>query len=208
VDDGELERGRREVERTPADDPGRLERMRSLGRLWRRHVLASGNIMELDQAIGYFHGALGGAGTALAAAEYNLALLLSDRYDALGVAADLEQAIEVARCALADLPAGSRHRHDYLALLGVCLWERYDATGSLTDLQRAIDVGTEAVAEAEPGSPLWPRLNSNLGSMHLDRHERTGDAADLNRAIALARVAVDAAPPGPSSGALTGRRGS
>jgi hypothetical protein len=79
---------------------------------------------------------------------------------------------------------------------------------SLTDLQRAIDVGTEAVAEAEPGSPLWPRLNSNLGSMHLDRHERTGDAADLDRAIALARVAVDAAPPGPSSGALTGRRGS
>ena len=112
------------------------------------------------------------------------------------MAADLEQAIEVAWRALADLSAGSSQRHDYLAMLGVCLWERYDATGSLTDLQRAIDVGTEAVAEAEPGFPLWPRLNSNLGSMHLDQHERTGDAADLDRAIALATVAVDAAPPG------------
>ena len=193
---GELERSRRAVERTPADHPRRAERMRRLGRLWRRHALATGNSMELDRAIGYFRGALSRAGTALAAAEYNLALLLSDRHDALGVAADMEEAIESARRALADLPAESGHRHDYLALLGLCLWERYDATGSLNDLQRAIDAGTEAGAAAEPRFPLWPRLNSNLGMMYLDRYERSRDAADLDRAIALAAVAVESAPQG------------
>jgi tetratricopeptide (TPR) repeat protein len=196
VDDGELERGRLAVEQTSPEDPRRPERMRDLGALWRRRFLASGDVTELDQAIGYFRGALGGAGTAFPAAEYNLAVLLSDRYDARGDVADLAAATEAAQRGLNALPAGSSERHDYLAMLAVCLWERYDATGSLTDLERAIDVAAEAVAGTPPDAPLGPRLHSNLGMMHLDRHERTGDAADLDRAIALAKLAVDAAPPG------------
>ena len=170
--------------------------MRSLGRVWRQHALTAGGTAELDRAIGYFRGELSQPGTALAAAGYNLALLLSDRYDALGVAADLEEATGVIQDALAGLPAGSAHRHDYLAMRGLCLWERYEATGSLSDLQRAIDAGAEAVGEAEPASPLWPRLNSNLGMMYLDRYERAGDAADLERAAALAEVAVESTSPG------------
>ena len=196
MDDGELERARLAVEQTPAEDPRRSRRMRDLGALWRRRFLADGDITELDRAIGYFRGALGRAGTALPATEYNLAVLFSDRYDILGDAADLAAAIEAVQRGLDSLSAGSGDRHDYLAMLAVCLWERYDATGVLTDLERAIEVAAEAVAGTAPDAPLGPRLNSNLGMMYLDRHERTGDAADLDQAIALAELAVGAAPSG------------
>ena len=103
----ELERKRRAVEQTRADHPRRAERMRTLGRVWRQHALAAGDTAELDRAIGYFRGELSQPGTALAAAGYNLALLLSDRYDALGVTSDLEEAIGAIQDALADLPAGA-----------------------------------------------------------------------------------------------------
>lgn len=188
----DLQRARRAVEQTPAGNPRRQDLMRDLGARWRNRFLAAGDLTELGRAIAYFRDALRWAGAALPAAEYNLAVLLSDRYDAGGDTADLAGAIQAAQHGLTVLPAGSGERHDYLAILAVCLWERYDATGSLTDLEQAIDVAAGTAADA----PLGPRLNSNLGMMYLDRHERTGDPGDLDRAIVLAALAVDAAAPG------------
>lgn len=194
--DDDLQRARLAIEQTPAEDPRRQDLMRDLGALWRNRFLTAGDHTELDRAIAYFRDALGGAAAALPAAEYNLAVLLSDRYDANGDTADLAAAIQAAQYGLEVLPAGSGERHDYLAILAVCLWERYDATGSLTDLEQAINVAAEAVAGTAADAPLGPRLNSNLGMMYLDRHERTGDPGDLDRAIALAELAVQTAAPG------------
>ena len=155
--------------------------MRDLGARWRDQFLTTRDPAELDRAIAYFRDALGGAGAALPAAEYNLAVLLSDRYDANGSPADLAAAIQAARNGLA---AGPDDRRDYLAILAVCLWEHYNTTGSLADLEQAINVAAEAVAGTAADAPLGPRLNSNLGMMYLDRHERTGDPGDLDQAIA------------------------
>ena len=178
MDDGELERARLAVEQTPAEDPRRSRRIRDLGALWRRRFLADGDITELDRAIGYFRGALGRAGTALPATEYNLAVLFSDRYDILGDAADLAAAIEAVQRGL-EFPVGRLRRPARLPgdACGAPMGARH-ATGVLTDLERAIEVAAEAVAGTAPDAPLGPRLNSNLGMMYLDRHERTGDAAD------------------------------
>ena len=191
--DKELEGARRAVERTPPQDPDRARRMKDLGAQWRRQVLASGDVAELDRAIDYFRAARGAAGTALAQAEYNLAVLVSDRYDISGDPADLTEATGAAQRALDALPAGAGDRYDYLAMLAFCQWEWYDARGVLADLDRAISLGTQAVAAVPPGARLWSRLNSNLGMMLLDRYERASDAADLDRAIDLAAAAVDAA---------------
>jgi hypothetical protein len=192
----DLRRARRAVEQAPAGDPRRQDLMRDLGAGWRNRFLTAGDLTELDRAIAYFRDALRWAGAALPAVEYNLAVLLSDRYDANGDLADLAAAIQAARHGLEALPAGSGDRHDYLAILAVCLWERYDATGSLTDLEHAINVAAEAVAGVAVDAPLGPRLNSNLGMMYLDRHERTGDPGDLDQAIVLAELAMEAASPG------------
>ena len=191
----DLRGARRAVEQTPAADPRRQDLMRDLGARWRNRFLAAGDLTELDRAIAYFRDALGAAGAALPAAEYNLAVLLSDRYDTNGDTTDLAAAIQAAQHGLEALPAGSGERHDYLAILAVCLWERYDATGSLTDLEQAINVAAEAVAGTAADAPLGPRLNSNLGMMYLDRHERTGDPGDLDQAIVLAELAMEAASP-------------
>ena len=192
----DLQRARRAVEQTPAGNPRRQDLMRDLGARWRNRFLADGDLTELGRAIAYFRDALRWAGAALPATEYNLAVLLSDRYDADGDAADLAGAIQAAQHGLAALPAGSGERHDYLAILAVCLWERYDATGALADLEQAIDMAAEAAAGTAADAPLGPRLNSNLGMMYLDRHERTGNPGDLDRAIVLAALAADAATPG------------
>jgi tetratricopeptide (TPR) repeat protein len=191
--DEDLQRARRIVEQTPPEDPRRQDLMRDLGARWRDQFLTTRDPAELDRAIAYFRDALGGAGAALPAAEYNLAVLLSDRYDANGDPADLAAAIQAARNGLA---AGPDDRPDYLAILAVCLWERYDATGSLADLEQAINVAAEAVAGTAADAPLGPRLNSNLGMMYLDRHERTGDPGDLDQAIALTELAVAVAASG------------
>jgi hypothetical protein len=198
--DKALARARRAVERTPADDPRGSQRMKALGARWRQRVMASGDTAELDRAIEYFRAARGGAATALAVIDYNLAVLVSDRYDIAGDPADLAEATKAAQRALDALRAGATDRYDYLAMLSVCLWERYDAAGSLADLDRAIGLGTQATVAVPPGAPLWPRLNSNLGMMLIDRHERAGDAADLDRAVGYAAAAVRAVPAGDGEG--------
>jgi hypothetical protein len=195
-----LNRARLAVERTRPDDPSRALRMRKLGARWRELALASGDASELDKAIDYFRAARGGAGTALAATEYCLAVLVSDRYDTGGEPADLAEATDAARRALDALPAAAVDRYDYLAMLSVCRWERYDATGSLAALDDAISLGTDAVNLVPSGAPLWPRLNSNLGMMLIDRYERAGAADDLERAVVLAEAAVKAVPAGDGEG--------
>jgi hypothetical protein len=67
--DNDLQRARRAIEQTPADDPRSQELMRDLGALWRNQILTAGDHTELGRAIAYFHDALGGAAAALPAAE-------------------------------------------------------------------------------------------------------------------------------------------
>lgn len=201
IGDRGLKRARMAVERTPPDDPSRAFRMRKLGARWRELVLADGDATEMDRAIDYFRAARSEAGTALAATEYILVVLASDRYDIGGAPADLADAADAAQRALDALPAAAADRYDYLSMLSVCRWERYESTGSLADLDDAISLGAEAVNLVPSDAPLWPRLNSNLGMMLIDRYERAGNVGDLDRAIVLAAAAVEAVPAGDSEGA-------
>lgn len=197
--DRELARAVRAVERTAADDPRRPARLKKLGALWRERALAGADAGELGRAIAFFRAARAGTGTALATAEYSLAVLVSDRYDLAGDPADLAAAADAAQRALAALPDGTADRYDYLAMLSVCLWERYDAEGSLADLGRAIALATEAAASVPAGAPLWPRLHSNLAMMLADQYERTG-TADLDQIVRHATAAVRAVRPGDAEG--------
>jgi hypothetical protein len=193
-----LRRSMRAVERTPAGHRLRTRRINNLGAAWRERIAASGDITELDEAISYFRAARTGAGTALAATEHILAVLLSDRYDTLGEITDLTAAADAAQRALDAVPAGSGDRPGYLAMLAVCRWDWYDATGSLADLDRALVTAEEAVSGLAPDSPLWPRLHSNLGMLHLVRYERMGAVDDLDRAIELVGVGVETVRAGDS----------
>lgn len=209
MDDGELERGRLAVEQTSADDPRRPERMADLGALWRRTFLASGDITELDRAIGYFRGALGAAGTALAATEYNLAVLLSDRYDALGEATDLAAAMEAARRALdalialyqaalgepADGPA-QVERAMIASNLGDALLDRA-AIHELVDerpqaglvYRQALAAHEEAVAATPLTAPDRPGRLNKLAVVQRALADRTSAQADIDAARASFREA-------------------
>ena len=72
MNDRELARAVRVVERTAADDPRRPARLKALGALWRERALASADAEELGKAIGFFRAARTGTGIArlrLTAAE-------------------------------------------------------------------------------------------------------------------------------------------
>jgi hypothetical protein len=89
----------------------------------------------------------------------------------------LAGAIQAAQHGLAALPAGSGERHDYLAILAVCLWERYDATGSLTDLEQAIDMAAEAVAGTAADAPYITHCNRHRP--HRARNPWPPDSGDI-----------------------------
>ena len=125
----------------------------------------------------------------------NLGLGLQTRYERDGRAADLDEAIELSREALALTPPDSPDRAGRLSNLGSGLQTRYERAGRPADLDEAIERGREALALTPPDSPDRAALLSNLGGGLQTRYARAGRPGDLDEAIALWREAVALTPP-------------
>ena len=67
----------------------------------------------------------------------NLGATLQDRYERTGNKADLDEAIEIDRAALAATPADHPFRGRILSYLALALRLRYGFTGALADLDEA-----------------------------------------------------------------------
>ena len=124
----------------------------------------------------------------------NLGGTLLTRYERTGNKADLDEAIEIARAALAAAPPEHPFRGGILSILGLALRVRYDRIGALADLDEAVEVSRAAVDAAPPGHPDRAGELANFGIALVTRFERIGIAADLDKAVEVSRAAVDAAP--------------
>jgi len=124
----------------------------------------------------------------------NLGALLGSRYERTREIIDLEEAIQVARQAVASTPEDHSNLASYLNNLGNWLGSRYERTRDMTDLEEAIQIARQAVASTpEDHSDLAGPLN-NLGNWLGSRYEQTGDMTDLEEAIQVARRAIASIP--------------
>lgn len=105
------------------------------------------------------------------------------------------EAAQVARQALAALPADHDDRAEYLNDLSIALVSLYLRAGDAAALEEAVRASRDAVAATSPDEPSRNSYLSWLGNTLRVLFRRTGDAGLLAEAITITREAVEATPP-------------
>ncbi|KAL4072271.1 hypothetical protein J3A83DRAFT_3006493 [Scleroderma citrinum] len=134
-----------------------------------------------------------------AAALYNLAVSLFDRYWEKGRIIDLDEAISLHRSALELRPTGHSNRSDSLHSLARSLGSRYYAQATIPDLEEAISLGRAALELRPSGNPDRAVTLFNLACALSNRFTKLGANADLDEAISLHRSTLELRPAGHSS---------
>jgi tetratricopeptide (TPR) repeat protein len=190
--DEAIEAARDAVRDLAADDPDAHYVVGNLANALQVRYEHGGDPADLEEAVEYCREALRLAGpepdpTHLAALANAL------RRRARRGSSDRDEALRLARAAVAATPpfaAGAVTRRSNLA---ATLRDQYDLTGDPHDLDQAIEVVREAVGLAPAGHPDRDGVLGNLGGLLGIRHELTADPQDLDGAI----EAFEAALPGP-----------
>ncbi|MFE7272974.1 CHAT domain-containing protein [Streptomyces sp. NPDC057623] len=125
----------------------------------------------------------------------NLGAVLQARFGLKGDFADLAEATDVARRALAATPADDPDRAAMLNNLGTALTSGFSHTKRPADLDEAVRVGRECVAAAA-AHPDRAMYLTTLGEACHSRFRQTRSAADLEEAVDVLRRAVEATPAG------------
>ena len=164
--------------------------------LWRRYCLDQSRISDLEEALVLNQAALElrpPAHPGRATALYIVADNLKARFYALGKSADLDEAIELHRLALA-LRSPSLDRSLSLRELAVCLWMRYNTQNTIRDLEEAIMFNRAELESGRQGNADRGTALHNLANNLRDRFLALGDNTDLNEAIESHRLVLDLRP--------------
>ncbi len=129
-----------------------------------------------------------------AACMANLGMTLRERYLRLGDEADLDEAIDAERTALAGVPEEHFQRPDFLTNLALTVRLRYEYMGIRGDLEEAVRLSRAAHALTGPDNPEYPAFLSHLGTALHASYEDTQDEADLEEAIQISELAVASCP--------------
>ena len=122
--------------------------------------------------------------------------MLSDRFNWLGNAEDLDAAVRAVQTALSLTADGDPDRHKYLGNLAERLCDRFDRLGDRADLEAAIEAAEAAVSLTPDGHLQKPLTLNTLSKMLSTRFHRLGDVADLQAAVTAAETAVRLNPEG------------
>jgi len=174
------------------DDPGLA--LRTLSDTLRLRAENLADPAALDEAIEVGRAALAvtsEANAGLAGRTSQLAIALLSRFERVGGAADLDEAVVLLRQAVAACD-DDLDRRRVLSNLNIALHTRFERTGERADLDESIDAATAALRGAD-GDDM-ATIASNLSAALLTRSERTRDLADVVRAVELSRVALANTP--------------
>lgn len=209
-----VEAGRGAVAASPADHPDHSRYVSNLALALQARFLRSGAAADLDDAVGLLQDAvaavpadhpgrarwLSNLGNALRA-RCDLAGAAAVPAD-LGLAADLDLAIERLGEAVAIARDDDPDRGSYLSGLGIAALSRFRRAGRLTDLDLAVTRHREAVAATPPGHASRATFLFCLGMALHDRYLRASAEAvhsaegDLEEGIsAVEQAAQDEAAP-------------
>jgi tetratricopeptide (TPR) repeat protein len=129
-----------------------------------------------------------------AASLSNLSNALRSRFDKTGAAADLDEAIDTGRQAIATAPLGDQWLPPMMVSLSSILVARSERRVSMADLDEAIDLARRAVEAVQVDAPLHFVILDHLSSVLAGRFNRSSAPTDLDEAIDTARRAAAAAP--------------
>ena len=176
------------IEETSDDDPDRPSYVSALGNVLGMRYEQRGDPMDLDAGIHWSREAVRN----MPDDErwwllHNLSASLDVRYEMFGDLADLAEAVETARAALACDPPESA-RLVLASALASLLLDRYEREGTIDDLRSAIDV---AQADDPEGPKLEKAVLMAIRAVALDRYaERVHSPVTLDEAIRLLNEAV------------------
>ena len=125
-----------------------------------------------------------------------LASCLSARYNDLGAALDLDEAIAHGREARELCSQGHPLRPMLLSDFAMSLWARSQQLGTIEDLDEAIVLNREALSLCLQGHPGRPMALNNLAMCLGSRFQQSGGVVDLEEAIGLSREALQLCPQG------------
>ncbi|KOX20623.1 hypothetical protein ADK67_29045 [Saccharothrix sp. NRRL B-16348] len=117
------------------------------------------------------------------------------RYQRTGAAADVVEAVEAHRAALAAVGPTSSYRAEFLTSLCDALRHLHDVTGEPEHLDEAVRVAVEAIAapvRTVTSGSSW----TSLAAASVSRYHARHDLADLDRAIEAEREALAVVGPG------------
>ncbi|MCE7011480.1 CHAT domain-containing tetratricopeptide repeat protein [Kibdelosporangium philippinense] len=143
------------------------------------------NRSDLDRSIGYGRAAVDARPSASTLGD--LAVALQTLYNATGLPADLQAALDTAQAAVEVATQDDPARAEHLYTLGSALMSRYELVNVPTDLDEAIGLIRSAAGAARNDRARM--LAHLMGALQI-RFERTGALADLDEAIATGWEAV------------------
>jgi tetratricopeptide (TPR) repeat protein len=120
-----------------------------------------------------------------------LGIALRRLFECTGEPADLDEAIQACRGAVAVIPADDPNLAGQLANFGRVLQMRYELSGNATDLDEAV-ANLERAVSSGAGHPDLPQYKTSLCLVLRLRYEHGGAPADLDEALRLGRESVAA----------------
>ncbi|RDA82383.1 hypothetical protein CP532_6106 [Ophiocordyceps camponoti-leonardi (nom. inval.)] len=122
----------------------------------------------------------------------DLALILSDRYNAKHVMEDLEQALSITREVITSTPIHHPDRLNRIRMFVYQLRMRFCRTNEVKHLDEPISITRKAIAELSPDDPERANDMWALAQMLGQRCCFTGDMDDMKEALRLSREAIAA----------------
>jgi CHAT domain-containing protein len=177
---------------TPEGRPEFAYRLSMLGGALLIRYQQAGDREDLDGALTAARRSarLGAGDRDLDAYLLNLCGILKTRYALTRNAADLDEAVDAGRRAVA--AARAENQSAALTNLNGALLDRFELTGRPEDLSDGIDLARRAVALADPADPHRPAILHNLAKALHESVDHGGPAEDLAEAEQAARQAVRA----------------
>ncbi|SEU40522.1 CHAT domain-containing protein [Nonomuraea wenchangensis] len=159
--------------------------------LWLR-FRADGSPEVLDEAIDLTRRAVDAAPDEdiQAVMRSQLGIMLVSRFDTRGTLADLDEAVQAHRDAVAGMSPDHPHYFERQWSLGQALQARFERLGSKSDLNASIDVARHTLSGTIQDAGVRASVLSSLGQMLRQRHSEEKTQADLDEAIAVSRQAV------------------
>lgn len=199
--DRAVELARQEVSLTPADHPRRMNALNHLGLALGAQYRATGRPELLDESIRSHRESLVAAdpdsSIEVALCLGNLGPALRVRSEQADSAADLEEAIDLARRAVARTPEGHVGDARYRGNLSAALLERFERTPGRADLDEAVEYARSALRLTHLSNPQRIRVQLMVSTALRQRNSSPyRQDGDINEAVAILREAIRDAPPG------------
>jgi tetratricopeptide (TPR) repeat protein len=165
--------------------------------LTRRFPISVSPDRDLHDYIELFREALrcGSSINATKGTASNLAEALCSRFDRYGNMNDLDEAIQLHRQAIHDLPAGNTLQAGSLMGLAQSLTSRFLETGHIADLDEAIDYDRMALSALPQSDIRRPTAIRNVASHLRIRFNVLRTVNDLEEAVLLLKASLSCLPP-------------